>query len=115
MHDVGLPAAPMFIRSLGRPTSRLAGDSASTAMASGIQSDRLENVDTEKHEIVFVDKDSEAERKLLRKLDFTILPLCTLIYLLNFIDRTAVGNALVVGKAGHCLRVKLRAHQVGQV
>ena len=41
--------------------------------------------------------DPVAEKRLLRKLDFIILPQVTLIFLLNFIDRSAVGNANVAG------------------
>ncbi|KAF9484525.1 MFS general substrate transporter [Pholiota conissans] len=37
------------------------------------------------------------EKKLLRKLDFTLLPLLALIHCLNFIDRTAIGNAKIAG------------------
>ncbi|PPQ78694.1 hypothetical protein CVT25_010715 [Psilocybe cyanescens] len=39
----------------------------------------------------------EAEKKLVRKLDLTLLPLFTLIYACNFIDRTAIGNARIAG------------------
>ncbi|KJA23798.1 hypothetical protein HYPSUDRAFT_39654 [Hypholoma sublateritium FD-334 SS-4] len=35
--------------------------------------------------------DPTAEKRLLRKLDYTLLPLFTLLYGLNFIDRTAIG------------------------
>ncbi|CAA7269243.1 unnamed protein product [Cyclocybe aegerita] len=41
--------------------------------------------------------DPEAERKLLRKIDLALLPMFTLIYCLNFIDRTAIGNARIAG------------------
>ncbi|BGP14513.1 hypothetical protein JCM10213v2_002462 [Rhodosporidiobolus nylandii] len=41
--------------------------------------------------------DPAAEKRLLRKLDFIILPQVTLLFLLNFIDRAAVGNAQVAG------------------
>ncbi|CAA7263266.1 unnamed protein product [Cyclocybe aegerita] len=41
--------------------------------------------------------DPEAERKLVRKLDYALLPLFTIIYCLNFIDRTAIGNARIAG------------------
>ncbi|POY72429.1 hypothetical protein BMF94_4255 [Rhodotorula taiwanensis] len=41
--------------------------------------------------------DPQAEKRLLRKLDFIILPQVTLLFLLNFIDRSAVGNANVAG------------------
>jgi len=34
---------------------------------------------------------------LVRKLDLAFLPLFTLIYMLNFIDRTAIGNAKIAG------------------
>ncbi|KLO05690.1 MFS general substrate transporter [Schizopora paradoxa] len=41
--------------------------------------------------------DPEAERALLRKLDFALLPLFTVLYMINFIDRTAIGNAKIAG------------------
>ncbi|KAF8518504.1 MFS general substrate transporter [Hysterangium stoloniferum] len=37
------------------------------------------------------------EKRLLRKIDFVILPLFTLLYATNFVDRTAVGNARIAG------------------
>ncbi|RXW12939.1 hypothetical protein EST38_g12914 [Candolleomyces aberdarensis] len=40
---------------------------------------------------------SDAERRLLRKLDWILLPLFTAIYCCNFIDRTSIGNARVAG------------------
>jgi len=41
--------------------------------------------------------DLEAERRLLRKLDWRLLPLFTLLYCTNFVDRTAIGNAKIAG------------------
>ncbi|KAJ7180788.1 MFS general substrate transporter [Mycena filopes] len=41
--------------------------------------------------------DPEAERKLARKLDWILLPLFTLIYCTNIVDRTAIGNAKIAG------------------
>ncbi|GAA6011294.1 hypothetical protein JCM10207_008289 [Rhodosporidiobolus poonsookiae] len=41
--------------------------------------------------------DPQAEKRLLRKLDLVLLPQVTLLFLLNFIDRAAVGNANVAG------------------
>ncbi|KAF5373342.1 hypothetical protein D9615_007389 [Tricholomella constricta] len=41
--------------------------------------------------------DLVAERKLLRKLDLILLPLFTVAYCTNFIDRTAIGNAKIAG------------------
>lgn len=37
----------------------------------------------------YVDIDPVAEAKLRRKLDIRLLPLCTLLYLLNYIDRVS--------------------------
>ncbi|KAF6747659.1 major facilitator superfamily domain-containing protein [Ephemerocybe angulata] len=39
----------------------------------------------------------EAERRLVKKLDWILLPLFTAIYCCNFIDRTSIGNAKVAG------------------
>ncbi|KAF9006193.1 MFS general substrate transporter [Cyathus striatus] len=41
--------------------------------------------------------DPNAEKKLLRKLDIVLLPMFTLIYCCNFIDRTSIGNARIAG------------------
>ncbi|KDQ26556.1 hypothetical protein PLEOSDRAFT_1105460 [Pleurotus ostreatus PC15] len=41
--------------------------------------------------------DPEAEKRLLRKLDWRLLPLATAIICLNFIDRAAIGNAKIAG------------------
>ncbi|BGP01408.1 major facilitator superfamily protein [Rhodotorula toruloides] len=43
--------------------------------------------------------DTKAEKRLLRKLDFIILPQVTLLFLFNFIDRSAIGNAQPAGFA----------------
>lgn len=41
--------------------------------------------------------DPVAERRLLQKLDWRLIPLFTLIYCTNFVDRTAIGNAKIAG------------------
>ncbi|KAH6884647.1 major facilitator superfamily domain-containing protein [Coprinopsis sp. MPI-PUGE-AT-0042] len=41
--------------------------------------------------------DGEEERKLVKKLDWALIPLFTLMYITNFVDRTAIGNAKVAG------------------
>ncbi|KAJ2912841.1 hypothetical protein MD484_g7568, partial [Candolleomyces efflorescens] len=41
--------------------------------------------------------DPVAEARLLRKLDWILLPMFTAIYCCNFIDRTSIGNARVAG------------------
>ena len=40
---------------------------------------------------------AEAERKLVRKMDFQIVPLCLMLYLLSFLDRTNIGQARLNG------------------
>ncbi|KAJ3561232.1 hypothetical protein NP233_g10318 [Leucocoprinus birnbaumii] len=51
--------------------------------------------------------DPVAERKLLRKLDFTLLPLFWLIYCTNFIDRTAIGLEKDLGMQGFDFNIAL--------
>jgi hypothetical protein len=41
--------------------------------------------------------DKNAEGKLLRKLDFKVLPLLWLLYLVCFVDRSNIGNAKIQG------------------
>ncbi|GAA6059484.1 hypothetical protein JCM10212_002227 [Sporobolomyces blumeae] len=45
------------------------------------------------------DIDSPAAKRAVRKMDCVILPLSALIYLLNFLDRSNIGNAKVAGLA----------------
>lgn len=40
---------------------------------------------------------SEAERKLLRKLDLFLMPIIMLLYLVAFLDRANIGNAAIAG------------------
>ncbi|KAF9006192.1 hypothetical protein BDQ17DRAFT_337241 [Cyathus striatus] len=44
--------------------------------------------------------DSKAKKKLLQKLDVVLIPMFTLIYCCNFIDRTSIGNAKIAGTHG---------------
>ncbi|KAF8892192.1 MFS general substrate transporter [Infundibulicybe gibba] len=48
-------------------------------------------------EISSTELGNEAERRLIRKLDLVLIPLATLIFCLNFVDRTAIGNAKIAG------------------
>lgn len=41
--------------------------------------------------------DSHATKKLLRKIDWTLVPFLALLYLLSFLDRTNIGNARLAG------------------
>lgn len=42
------------------------------------------------------------EKKLVRKLDFKLIPPLTLLYLLSFIDRANIGNAKIQGVSPQC-------------
>ena len=41
--------------------------------------------------------DETATRKLVRKIDWVLLPFLALLYLLSFLDRTNIGNARLAG------------------
>ena len=41
--------------------------------------------------------DAHATKKLLRKIDWTLVPFLALLYLLSFLDRTNIGNARLAG------------------
>ncbi|KAL3417232.1 major facilitator superfamily transporter [Phlyctema vagabunda] len=43
--------------------------------------------------------DTEAEKKLLRKIDMHLIPTLWIMYILNYIDRTNIGNARIAGMA----------------
>jgi len=39
----------------------------------------------------------EEQARLLRKIDWQLLPIITLLYLMSFLDRTSIGNAKIAG------------------
>jgi hypothetical protein len=41
--------------------------------------------------------DPVAEKKLVRKLDWKLIPWLCLLYLISFLDRTNIGNAAILG------------------
>lgn len=41
--------------------------------------------------------DNKATSRLIRKIDWTLLPFLALLYLLSFLDRTNIGNARLAG------------------
>merc|ERR1712169_64284 len=41
--------------------------------------------------------DEETEKRLMKKLDRRIIPICCWIYLMNFMDRVGIGNARLYG------------------
>ncbi|KAF2144653.1 uncharacterized protein K452DRAFT_325167 [Aplosporella prunicola CBS 121167] len=52
---------------------------------------------TDHPETGLLDFDNHAEKKLVRKLDFCIIPVVMLIYMLSFLDRVNIGNARLYG------------------
>lgn len=45
----------------------------------------------------FQDNDYPEDRRITRKVDFRLLPILTLLYLLSFLDRSNIGNAKIDG------------------
>ncbi len=41
--------------------------------------------------------DPDAEKRLVRKLDWRLIPWLCLLYLISFLDRTNIGNAKIQG------------------
>lgn len=41
--------------------------------------------------------DTKSTKRLLRKIDFALIPFLSLLYLLSFLDRTNIGNARLAG------------------
>ena len=82
-----------------------AAKSASPSIADTDEKGRavnIERVDTKEAEAVrpkvyneHVDTSHIDERKLLRKLDWWLVPWLSFLYLLSFLDRTSIGNAKV--------------------
>lgn len=72
-------------------------DHAST----GSSSDHEHNKTVADEMHVATDKDltmtPEEQKRILRKLDLAIIPYCTLLYLLSFLDRVNIGQAAVAG------------------
>jgi len=64
----------------------------SLASSSGIQ--EIEHGDQEAPEFYI---DPIAEKKLIRKLDWRLIPWLSLLYLISFLDRTNIGNAKIQG------------------
>lgn len=50
--------------------------------------------------IASVDIDPTAERSLVRKFDFTLLPILAVMYLFNSLDKSNLGNAKTAGLEG---------------
>lgn len=64
------------------------------------------NVEKLKHEVynAHMDVSGVDEKKLLRKLDWWLVPWLSFLYLLSFLDRTSIGNARVSRSAAISFR-----------
>ena len=40
------------------------------------------------------------EQKLIRKIDWRLLPMCVLMYIMNYLDRNNIASARIAGKKG---------------
>lgn len=62
--------------------------------------------------------DTKSTKRLLRKIDFALIPFLSLLYLLSFLDRTNIGNARLagleasLGMKGLAYNVSFSAHQM---
>jgi hypothetical protein len=41
--------------------------------------------------------DTDEEKRLVRKIDFYLMPMLWIMYIMNYIDRTNIGNARIAG------------------
>ena len=52
------------------------------------------------------------EKRVVRKMDFRIVPLVTALYVLAFLDRSNIGNARIAGMSKDCKFIILHAPRV---
>lgn len=58
-------------------------------------SDEKHRIEAEEKLNALVDTPEIDEKKLIRKLDWALIPWLSFLYLLSFLDRTSIGNAKV--------------------
>jgi hypothetical protein len=56
-----------------------------------------ETVQLDHHGDALIDTSGVDEKKLMRKIDFKLIPWLCVLYLLSFLDRSAIGNAKLYG------------------
>ncbi|GAA6003365.1 hypothetical protein JCM10207_000296 [Rhodosporidiobolus poonsookiae] len=66
-------------------------------MATHNDDTRLKDVGLEEYDPATVTWTAEEERKIVRKLDFRLLPLLWVLFMLSFLDRSNIGNANTAG------------------
>ena len=72
--------------------------SSSSSTTGSDEKGRISGVDGKVHAEVYnahVDTSGIDEAKLMRKLDWWLVPWLSFLYLLSFLDRTSIGNAKV--------------------
>lgn len=47
-----------------------------------------------------VEERHQIERKLVRKVDWRLLPMCVIMYIMNYLDRNNIASARIAGKKG---------------
>ena len=62
-----------------------------------VSSTGIEEIEFETHGEVDYYIDPKAEKRLVRKLDWRLIPWLCLLYLISFLDRTNIGNAKIQG------------------
>ncbi|KAF9888482.1 hypothetical protein FE257_008589 [Aspergillus nanangensis] len=64
---------------------------------SKIPSDTASSAEVEGGALQFAPYDTSSTKKLIRKIDWVLIPWLALLYLLSFLDRTNIGNARLAG------------------
>lgn len=70
-------------------------DSRTKSIASSVGVEEIEFETHDQTDDYYIDP--ETEKRLLRKLDWRLIPWLCLLYLISFLDRTNIGNAKIQG------------------
>ncbi len=96
-HDTKSALQPE-VRSLNSRDGAVASDIESKGYATGVDGKPVALDSDEVHDEIYVSTlTPEQERKVIRKVDLHMLPWMCLLYLLSFLDRSAIGNAVIFG------------------
>jgi hypothetical protein len=81
-----------------------------THPSSSMRDEEAHSAIDQEHEDLVMTK--EEERTILRKIDLNIIPYCSLLYLLSFLDRVNIGQAAVAGLKTDLHMVTGNAYQI---
>jgi hypothetical protein len=92
-------------------------DSRSKSIGSPYAVDEIEFDSRDQEQDFYVDP--VAEKTLVRKLDWRLIPWLCLLYLISFLDRTNIGNAKIQGSGNshagaECYRARKRSTDDGR-